>query len=525
MCLFPFKNNDIAGKAYKSGLREFECGACPECLAKRARKWALRCTMQSYVQKGCMITLTYDTFKRDNKGNIIGENLNLRNVDKKDAQKFVKRLRSFLRYEQIKNFDNLQWQKYRQTFRANLRAYAEKQVKKHFAQWKKTDYYKSMREKFVVDNLEQIKYIGTAEYGKRTHRPHYHFLIFGYTFPDRVPYKKSKRGNQIYMSDTLNKLWNNGICTVDTVNLSAKTARYCTKYCAKDGRTDDTFMLFSRGIGDSELLRRFNGKSYYVDGREYSIPKQIWQMWLCNKKGLQKPRYLSYKVACEKYENEFITAPYTRKRVVNKFKQVHLLDDYYCNITTIKKNKRKIYNGTFYRPDYEYRKTAQYREYFRKTLENTREYQVYLEYWRSRSVIYERYRPSAFQRILALPNGQYFNYKQSALRCLQARQRAFNRFGDSDFATPPPRSGCISRYERFYMKFHMDNGLPMPEYKHKPLQYTYYKLSHAVKNADICPSPLVIKGQMTEKRLSPLPNDWQYRPIKDEDNPFVPRLG
>ncbi len=72
-----------------------------------------------------------------------------------------------------------------------------------------------------------------------------------------------------------------GICTVDTQNLSAACARYCTKYCAKDARADDTFMLFSRGIGEAGLLRDFNGKSYIIDGREYPIPRQIWEKKIC----------------------------------------------------------------------------------------------------------------------------------------------------------------------------------------------------------------------------------------------------
>jgi hypothetical protein len=56
-------------------------------------------------------------------------------------------------------------------------------------------------------NKKPIKYMATAEYGDRTHRAHYHVLIFGHVFNDRVPYKKSKRGNQIYMSLTVSALF------------------------------------------------------------------------------------------------------------------------------------------------------------------------------------------------------------------------------------------------------------------------------------------------------------------------------
>lgn len=491
MCFFPFTNNDIAGKAYKKGVREFECGACPECLAKRARKWALRCSMQSFVQKGCMITLTYDTFKRDENGNIIGENLNLRNVDKKDVQKFIKRLRSFVRYEKVKEFDKNEYLAFCSQFREKLAKKAVQELKRCFRQLKKEDDYIARRERYVFENLEKIAYLATAEYGSRTHRPHYHVLIFGYNFPDRVFYKKSKRGNRIYMSNTLNRLWNNGICTVDTVNLSAKVARYCTKYCAKDGRTADTFMLFSRGIGDDELMRRFNGKSYIIDGKEYPIPKQIWQKWLCEKYGLDKPRYISYRNAVERYGDNVILCGYRKRKKGYSF----IAHDE----RTLRPLRGKPRLGYFYEWEYEFKYWQKYREYFRTKLEHTREYKQYLKYWQEKGELYEKYRPSVLSRVLALSNGKYFAYKQACLRNLTLRNKYFRMYGTTDYAPPPPRSGCISRYERYYEKWHLQNN--------------------------ICPPFLVIKGQMTEKRFKPLANDWQYRPLKDEDNPFIPKLG
>ena len=78
MCLFPKPNYMFTTESYKKGLREFDCGKCPECLSKRSSTWALRAIMQAKESiKCCMITLTYDTFKYDEKGNIIGENLRL----------------------------------------------------------------------------------------------------------------------------------------------------------------------------------------------------------------------------------------------------------------------------------------------------------------------------------------------------------------------------------------------------------------------------------------------------------------
>lgn len=80
----------------------------------------------------------------------------------------------------------------------------------------------------------------------------------------------------IRKSATLEKLWKHGICTVDKLDISAAAARYCTKYAAKDTRTDDTFMLFSRDIGTQWLMEHFNGLHYQVDGRLFPVPKTIF---------------------------------------------------------------------------------------------------------------------------------------------------------------------------------------------------------------------------------------------------------
>lgn len=378
MCLFPFGNNLVNSKAYKKGLREFDCGACPECLAKRSRLWALRCSAQAQIQRGVMVTLTYDSYIYDENGNIIGEQVADRKVDKRDCQLFIKRLR--------KHFDGV-----------------------------------------------KIKYLLTAEYGKRTHRPHYHAILFGVDFNDRVFYKKSKRGNIIYKSHTLTKLWNNGICTVDSVNLSAKTARYCTKYCAKDSRADDTFMLVSRGIGDEWLLKNFNGKSYMLDGREYAIPKLIWNKYIANK-----------------YKNNYV---FNRWNTSYKYVGLSYL---------ISKNNSFAYELA------DFNRQARHR--FQSWRDKDIEYQRYLAYWFNKNEYYNLIRPTVSQRVLALPNDKYYFYKVKALQVL----------GSYEYRNDcciPPRSNCVSRYNRYHDKF---------------------------GNRSFALNPLVIKGQMTPKTTTKL---------------------
>lgn len=435
MCLFNFPNK-TSGKARIKGIEEFECGHCPECLQKKSRKWALRCAMEVKVSPGVMVTLTYDTYKVINgklseyQENPIDPNMQL---SKRDCQLFIKRLR------------------------------------KHFEPLK-------------------IKYLLTAERGKKG-RAHYHALIFGAQFNDLIKYKKSDRGNWIYKSKTLTDIWKNGICTVDCINLSAKTARYCTKYCAKDSGANETFMLFSRGIGDQKLLELFNGKSYWVDGREYSIPKQIWQKVIekrYNCKGyskyvgkehleiVEKKVYNKLNKYEKRYSDEAIglklcklckaeekvikcknpkSLPYWRSKVQKRALEYERARStpYHCLRDRVWHRARRQLEQS----EEQYNQSKFKREIYEKYRDNDPQYISYLEYWKEKNRVAEFTRPSVDERILALPDNKYRTYKAQAIRAkyIQYSNRGVRKYDpyrncfyyerpsvSRDFI--PPRSNC-----------------------------------------------------------------------------------
>lgn len=76
----------------------------------------------------------------------------------------------------------------------------------------------------------KIRYYHCGEYGDKSQRPHYHALIFGYDFPDKLLFKDT-RGVRIYTSPTLEKLWPFGFSTVGAITFesAAYTARYVMK--------------------------------------------------------------------------------------------------------------------------------------------------------------------------------------------------------------------------------------------------------------------------------------------------------
>ncbi|UPW41403.1 replication initiator protein [Dipodfec virus UA06Rod_16] len=338
----PTPNKAINSVAFKKGLTEFECGACPECLRKRSNAWALRCAFEASDHvENCMVTLTYDNFARDAHGKIIGELPVDRSlhVSRDDIQKFIKRLRQHV-------------------FRSTGR---------------------------------KIKVFGSAEYGSRTHRAHYHLIIFGYCFPDCIYYKQSKRGHSIYMSKQLTSLWNHGICTVDSVTVNSAVGAYCSKYCSK-GRGSDTFMIASRDIGMKRLLREFNGIKYIENGRLHPIPRQVWNIVISNR-----------------YNNKYFEFSY---KYVNRSDGLDKFD-----------------------------RSRALRSNFRFLRDNDPQYRKYVEYWNNVAELAKLTRPDVLSRINLLPDSKFFAYKNAVLFAMSRRAHGV--------PVPAPGTKQFSAYDRY----------------------------------------------------------------------------
>ncbi|WGL31103.1 replication initiator protein [Dipodfec virus UOA04_Rod_718] len=352
MCFFPLPNPKVDGPAYQKGISHFDCGACPECLHKRSNVWALRCSYEAAQHlDNCMITLTYDNYARDASGKIIGElppDRDLK-VNKRDVQLFIKRLRKY--------FGN-----------------------------------------------QHIKYLITAEYGSRTHRAHYHAILFGVRFPDLVLYKKSKRNNMIYKSAVLTHLWHHGICTVDSISVNSSVARYCTKYCAKT-RSENTFMLFSQHIGEIGLMNDFNGKYYVSDGKYFPIPRFIWEKVIFN-------RY------CSLYDN-------FDYHYLNRTPETEASGEFAANVL-----QRKLY---------------------RAIRDSDPQYTAYLAYWRERATQFEALKLPVEQRIFLLPDEKYAHYK--------ALCKDYFLWRAKGIPVPPPQSNCKSNYHHWLHYVNLDCDL------------------------------------------------------------------
>ena len=142
------------------------CGQCVGCRLERSRQWAIRCVHEASLHDAN----SFSTLTYDD------EHLPYHfGLVKRDFQLFMKRLR------------------------------------KHF-------------------HPLRIRFYHVGEYGDKFKRPHYHALLFGLDFDDKVIFSRSKAG-VLYTSDVLSKIWGKGFVTVGA--LTFESAAYCARYCMK----------------------------------------------------------------------------------------------------------------------------------------------------------------------------------------------------------------------------------------------------------------------------------------------------
>lgn len=210
------------------------CGQCKGCRIDRAKDWSLRCSHEAQLWKqNCFITLTFSNEH-------LPKNYS---ISVRDWQLFMKRLRKSVGGKKIRSF--------------------------------------ACGEYTPEPNL----------------RPHYHALLFNHDFADRVLFKKSPSGNNIYTSKELEALWPFGFST--TTDLTYQSAGYVCRYSMKKitgdraadhyirrhpitGETHKVqpeFATQSRrpGLG-AEWLAKFRGDIYpsdfiIMDGKKHRVPR------------------------------------------------------------------------------------------------------------------------------------------------------------------------------------------------------------------------------------------------------------
>lgn len=138
---------------------------------------------------------------------------------------------------------------------------------------------------------EKIGVFVTGEYGDKTKRPHWHAIIFNWEPPDLQKKYITDHGDQVYHSETLDKLWGHGI--TETGSVTFESAGYCARYAAKKlvhGKDDEhDFQPISKKSSKNAIGKKFlelywedifnYGKCILANGQETSIPR-YYEKWL-----------------------------------------------------------------------------------------------------------------------------------------------------------------------------------------------------------------------------------------------------
>lgn len=164
---------------------QLPCGQCIGCRLNHAESWAVRMVHEAQMHdQNSFVTLTYDDKHIPQDGNLNYE----------DVTKFIKKLRSTIKYNEI--------------------AHQIPQVK--------------------------FKYYRVGEYGEKFSRPHYHIIIFGFDFSTKLIYDgienerriwRTKDERRYYISSLLTKLWGLGHAEIGEVDY--RTCMYVAKYVTK----------------------------------------------------------------------------------------------------------------------------------------------------------------------------------------------------------------------------------------------------------------------------------------------------
>lgn len=228
------------------------CGKCPYCLNRRVNAWAFRLAQEEkYSFTAYFITLTYED------KNIKGSENGFQNLIKSDFQNFMKRLR---KYEETNG------------------------------------------------NQQKITYYACGEYGSKTHRPHYHAIIFNATEKGiKHAWKNPEDGEPLG--------------NVHFGNVTEASAKYTVKYLSKikkipmfegDDRQKE-FSLMSKGIGKKYLTENM------INWHKQDI---INHAHLTNKGGIIQPMPRYYKDKIYTKEERYMLKEHHTQKVSEELKEL-----------------------------------------------------------------------------------------------------------------------------------------------------------------------------------------------------------
>lgn len=195
---------------------------------------------------------------------------------------------------------------------------------------------------------KRCRYFACAEYGDKNLRPHYHLILFGVHFEDRVIWRRNKSGFYGYRSPTLEFLWGMGHAEIGDVTI--QTAGYVARYAMKKITGDPAPIHYTRihpvtglvwqvrpefavmstkpGIGHDWYQKYsrevFPADFVVVNGAKRPIPK-YYNRLLAKTEDVWQPGQLSSVVAGKRVEHaDGQAANNTPERLATREESLHL---------------------------------------------------------------------------------------------------------------------------------------------------------------------------------------------------------
>lgn len=215
---------------------QVSCGQCSGCRRRRSLEWATRCVHEAQLHRyNCYITLTYNQ-----------ENLpKYHSLQHEHFALFMKKLR-----HRVGNDANIL---------GGILASNQGQ-----------------RRKSSIENKTlSARFYQGGEYGDLYGRPHYHAILFGIDFADKQYHGRTKAGQKIYRSPTLEQLWKHGYSSVGGVSFA--TAAYISRYIMKKrtGDKKDKYEILDPDTGEIAEKK----KEYNCMSRAPGIGKAWWEKY------------------------------------------------------------------------------------------------------------------------------------------------------------------------------------------------------------------------------------------------------
>jgi len=203
------------------------------------------------------------------------------------------------------------------------------------------DFIKALRQKIQPI---KIRYYLAGEYGEKLSRPHYHILLFGYNFPDRVLFSRNnKAGQELYQSEELTGLWKRGHSTIG--NLDFSSAKYVAGYTAKKITGDKADNHYSGRIPEFAMMskRPGIGHDWIMKYTSDVYPKDYFHI-----QGIRHRPSRYYDSLIEKTNPKKIKKVKEKRQAVSKEKDKGGVHRYYvANVkeVTKKQRERRLYEN------------------------------------------------------------------------------------------------------------------------------------------------------------------------------------